>query len=124
MIKIQKWLDIGNGWTAQVNLNYDNDTKEVLMEEVVCSHKDINYESLSKTKPSVEGSSNYALHDSDGSKPKGCKHHPDTDMTCCDCLKEASSKSYPECNGEGTIQKGIYDRHKVCSRCKGTGKTS
>ena len=43
--KIQKWLDIGDGWTAQVNLNYDNDTKEVLMEEVVCSHKDIDYKS-------------------------------------------------------------------------------
>ena len=30
MIKqIQKWLDLGDGWTAQVNLNYDDKTLEV-----------------------------------------------------------------------------------------------
>ncbi len=36
MIKtIQKWLGIGEGWTAQVNLKYEDKTKEVLMEDQI-----------------------------------------------------------------------------------------
>lgn len=46
MIKtIKKWFDCGDGFTAMINLKYDNKTKEVLFEEVVCTHEDVKYAS-------------------------------------------------------------------------------
>jgi len=39
----QNWVDIGDGWTAQINLTYDDETLDIINEEVVCFHKDIDY---------------------------------------------------------------------------------